>query len=141
MQETTELDNNKNLTSESKFGSSNYFLISVIVLSILWILFIKFESLFWQIETEEKDDVDPKQLSKIYSHVRKLISNDMLLVLDDEMAETSIRDTETDILLAWLTASMPVKTQLPSRSRFFQDTKCILKKRGQLKGGILDGLK
>ena len=46
----------------------------------------------------------------------------------------------TDILLGLLTATLPVKSQLPQRSGLFNSTKELLVSRGHYERGILDGL-
>lgn len=80
-------------------------------------------------------------LTAIYAHVRDFIHREMISDLNDEITRISINGTETDILLAWLTATSPVKSKLPARCKFFKNTKRILKIRGELERGLLDGLK
>lgn len=79
-------------------------------------------------------------LAIIYRRVDEMTKLGMLQLLDDELLSVPPEGIGTDVLLGLLTATLPVKYQLPSRSKLFKITKRLLKTRGHYERGILDGL-
>lgn len=79
-------------------------------------------------------------LSVVYLCTRELINGDKLEELDGSL-NISVDDIPTDVLVGLLTATAPVKSSLPSRREFFEEVEQLLKNRGHLKFGILDGLR
>lgn len=63
--------------------------------------------------------------------------------IDEINARLPVKDAErfsSSALLAFLTATLPVKTRLSARKALFREVKRILKKRGQYERGVLSGL-
>lgn len=82
-------------------------------------------------------------LKKIYEHVDLLMKRNHLDRLNREIYYVTItaNTLDTDLLLGYLTATLPVKDKLDDRPGLFRKVKIILKKRGDYEQGILAGLK
>ena len=79
-------------------------------------------------------------LDLIYDNVDSLLSNGKYEELDLMLKSVDADLLPTDILLGLLTATLPAKTKLPSRSNFFQLTEMQIKTRAEWEEGILTGL-
>jgi hypothetical protein len=79
-------------------------------------------------------------LALIYRRVEEMMREPMLEALDEEIASVPAEEMGTDVLLGLLTATLPAKRKLPSRPQLFRSTRQIMKKRGHLEPGVLDGL-
>ena len=80
----------------------------------------------------------------VYDHIDKYLSNgDFYLIdfiLDAIRLYGDLRDICIDVLLAYLTATLPAKSKLSSRSKFFEDVKQVLIEREEYDNKILAGL-
>lgn len=80
-------------------------------------------------------------LGLVYRRVEVMMELGMTDLLNEEIASFAADKIGTDVLLGLLTATLPVKSKLPSRRHLFRQTKRILKARKHYERGILDGLK
>ena len=76
----------------------------------------------------------------IFRRVEEMMQYGHLSELNDRLREIDVDATDTDLLLAWLTAILPVRYQLPARLELFAETKRVMIERGDFEPGILDGL-
>lgn len=83
--------------------------------------------------TKEKEGNTREALLIIYSEFRRLIIEERLEELDNEISVISMKEITIDIGLAVLTASLPRKTK--SRKKFFNEFSKKFQERG-----LLDGL-
>jgi hypothetical protein len=88
----------------------------------------------------ESQGLSCRALDIVYSRVADVIRFGWLEHLNSEIGEITPKDIGTDVILGILTATLPVKSQLPSRRDLFRSAKRILKSRGHYERGILDGL-
>jgi len=56
------------------------------------------------------------------------------------LRQVDVRIFSTDLLLGILTATLPAKSKLPSRTPFFGKVEAIIKRRGEWEKGLLTGL-
>jgi len=80
-------------------------------------------------------------LAIVYYRIDEMMKFGMIELLEEELSSVPTEEIGTDLLLGLLTATLPVKSQLPSRPALFKATKRLLKSRGHYEPGILDGLK
>ncbi len=80
-------------------------------------------------------------LALIYRRIDEMMRLGMIALIDEELCSVGEAEIGSDVLLGLLTATLPVKSQLPSRPTLFKKTKRVLKSRGHYEPGILDGLK
>lgn len=80
------------------------------------------------------------ELDGIYDAVDRLMAAGRLMELDSILAGIRIDVTPTDLLIGYLTATLPVKGTLPARKRFYGLVRKILKARNVLDDGLLKGL-
>lgn len=81
------------------------------------------------------------ELDAIYAKVEHMMRADQLAELDAYVAAIPVSTSPVDTLLGVLTASLPVRSKLPSRARFVECVAAELKKRGEAVGELLDGLR
>ncbi len=79
-------------------------------------------------------------LDRIYDTVDGLMRTGRLVELDSEVNGVDVRGSSTDVLLAYLTATLPVRSSLPSRGQFFARVQEELRRRGEDDPEILRGL-
>ena len=72
--------------------------------------------------------------------LQHMIRSGRIDALDHRLSTIDVGQTDTDLLLAWLTATLPVRYQLPARPELFAETKRVMIERGDFEPGILDGL-
>jgi hypothetical protein len=81
-----------------------------------------------------------KELDAIYDHFDQLMTEHRLEELDSIIKNLSPTDLSIDHLLGVLTASLPVKSSLPSRPAFCKAVEKELISRGVFEPGLLTGL-
>ncbi len=81
-----------------------------------------------------------EMLDRIYDTVDGLMRTGRLVELDSEVNGVDVRGSSTDVLLAYLTATLPVRSSLPSRGQFFARVQEELRRRGEDDPEILRGL-
>lgn len=80
------------------------------------------------------------QLDEIYSWADDLMKAGRLKYLDAAIGAFHPEDMTTDNLLGVLTATLPVRSRLPSRKPFYQAVERVLTARGEMGPGLLEGL-
>ncbi|KAA1260420.1 hypothetical protein LF1_29600 [Rubripirellula obstinata] len=80
-------------------------------------------------------------LACVYRNTRYRLRDGQAKELDEDVRTFDIAEAGIDTMLAVLTATAPIKSNLPSRKAFYRGVRRVLKKRGQLEYGLLDGLK
>lgn len=81
-----------------------------------------------------------ESFSTIYQGVEEHVRLETIDHLNEQIQNLSLEEMNTDIMLAILTATLPVKTKLVSRKFLFERIMSILIKRNHFETGILDGL-
>lgn len=81
-----------------------------------------------------------QDLIEIYERCDSLMKCGQFAKLDSEIATLDITSLDIDLLIGWLTATLPAKSKLPSRGEFFSQVRVEIKKRGQWEKGLLTGL-
>ena len=76
----------------------------------------------------------------VYDRVDEMMRHDQLRELDSLLQSAPADELTVDVLLALLTATLPVKTRLTSRPEFVKRTERVLKSRGEYDDGLLTGL-
>ena len=56
------------------------------------------------------------------------------------LSEVPVEETSTDLLLGYLTATLPVKHRVEGRDKFFLAVKAVIERRGEMKPGLLVNL-
>jgi hypothetical protein len=79
-------------------------------------------------------------LDLIYDRVEELLCTNRLFELDEVLRHIKVRETSLDTLISMLTTTLPVRGQLSSRKRFFNDVKEAAHERGELDDSLLAGL-
>lgn len=80
------------------------------------------------------------ELDVIYDSVDELARAGNFVDLDGWLQKLSLNDQDNDCLLAWLTATLSVKTKLPGRVDFVCRVTTVLMKRGEKTSELLKGL-
>lgn len=79
-------------------------------------------------------------LDMIYDSVDELMRNGEFARLDSILESILITELSVDILLGVLTATLPARNRVPSRSKLFGEIDLLLKERGEFEEGLLTGL-
>jgi hypothetical protein len=88
---------------------------------------------------DEKGRTDAA-LDLIYDWVDEMLRNEKMVELDSALTKLSVADLSTDLLLGVLTATLPARNRLPSRSRLFAEIEKAIRNRGEYEEGLLTGL-
>lgn len=86
-----------------------------------------------------EQNIDDK-IQGVYKIVDQLARDGRLGRLDYKLGMVDVGFEPADILLAWLVATLPVASQLPTRSNFRELVADALRSRGEWEPRILDGL-
>ena len=89
---------------------------------------------------QELDGNVCRALDIVYSRVSELIRLEWIEQLNNEIESIDPNEIGTDVLLGILTSTLPVRSQLPARSKLYHAAFKILKQRKHFERGILDGL-
>lgn len=84
--------------------------------------------------------VDQAALDRLYESVDAMMKDGRLKDLSQELSSVEVGTTSVDILLGYLTATLPVKDTLESRTDFFERVQLELVKRGEDPLPLLFGL-
>ena len=82
----------------------------------------------------------PLDLDGLYLWAEEMMWAGRLVEIDHALAKAEIKDLSDDILIGLLTATLPVRSKLPSRKRFCEDVERTIKERGTWENGLLVGL-
>lgn len=81
-----------------------------------------------------------KELDRIYDSVDKLMKTGQFSALDKLLARVEVKSASVDILLGYLTATLPAKKSLLGRSYFFDQVRLELIKLDEDPVALLKGL-
>ncbi len=81
------------------------------------------------------------QLDIIFGWADSMMTRGRFEDLDAAIAAYRPQEMATDILLGILTATLPGRSKLPSRAKFYDDVERLVNERGENEPGLLDGLK
>jgi hypothetical protein len=87
-----------------------------------------------------KNKIIDGQLNDLYYGVDKFFRMGWFDEINFELEELDIQITNTDILLGWLTVTLPAKSKLPFRKEFFNKVVLEIEKRGEMEPNLLRGL-
>ena len=90
-----------------------------------------------QLDTSGHSDA---ALDILYAAIDKMFRSGAFADVDAILRDVTVADLSMNILIGLLTTTLPVRRRLPARPGFFQRVESILRKRGQLKEGLLAGL-
>ena len=79
-------------------------------------------------------------LDLLYAAIDKMFRNGAFPEVVAILRDAQVADLSMNILIGLLTTTLPVRRRLPARPEFFERVESILRKRGQLKEGLLAGL-
>lgn len=79
-------------------------------------------------------------LDLIYDSVDELLHGARFALCDSVLQETDTSQCSIDVLLALLTATLPAKSRLATRTKFFQRVETSLRERGEYSADVLSGL-
>jgi hypothetical protein len=79
-------------------------------------------------------------LDLLYDAIDQLLRESKFDELNAILCGLPIAECSLDLLLGFLTATLPARTKLPSRPQFFADVKAELQNRGEFEVGLLTGL-
>lgn len=81
-----------------------------------------------------------EQLDDIFDQCNSLFDQSKFEECDRILSKVPIEETGTDLLLGYLTATLPARRSLPYRPEFYRKTEEIIRKRGEWEEGLLNGL-
>lgn len=79
-------------------------------------------------------------LDVLYDRIDGLLKIKRFSALDELLQQAKPDQMSVDVILGLLTASLPAKTKLSARPRFFEEAEASLKKRADWEEGLLAGL-
>ena len=79
-------------------------------------------------------------LDVLYDRVDDLLKAKQFPAVDDFLRHANVGTLSVDVLLGLLTATLPARSKLPARAKFFGDVEASIKTRGQWENGLLAGL-
>jgi hypothetical protein len=79
-------------------------------------------------------------LDLLYDAIDQMLREARFEELDAIIAGLPIAECSLNLLLGFLTATLPARTRLPVRPRFFAEVKTELQNRGEFEEGLLTGL-
>ena len=98
------------------------------------------DSLLQQVKQLERRGRIDAALDVLYDRVDGLLRSNKFEALDDALGCVNTVQLTTDVIIGLLTASLPAKSKLPSRARFFATAEKTIKSRNEWEVGLLDGL-
>ena len=79
-------------------------------------------------------------LDLLYDAVDELLQRGEFEKLDSMITNVAVADLSENILIGLLTATLPARSRLPIRPKFFAEVEETLRKRGEYEDGLLSGL-
>jgi hypothetical protein len=80
-------------------------------------------------------------LDVLYDRVDDLLKTKQFTTVDDLLRNANVSSFSADVLLGLLTSTLPARSKLPARAKFFADVESSIKARGEWENGLLAGLK
>jgi hypothetical protein len=79
-------------------------------------------------------------LDVLYDRVDDLLKTKQFTVVDNLLSQASVGSFSVDVLLGLLTATLPARSKLQARAKFFAEVEASIKTRGEWENGLLAGL-
>lgn len=79
-------------------------------------------------------------LDLVYDQIDEKLSSGSLDQMDRLLANVDPESLSTDLLLGLLTATLPARSRLPARNRFYREVERVLRNRPEWEEGLLAGL-
>jgi len=79
-------------------------------------------------------------LDDLYINIDSILKANDFQKCDEILRNLDIRNTNTDLLLGYLTATLPAKSKLPFRQEFYKNVEELTKQRGEYEESLLRGL-
>lgn len=79
----------------------------------------------YTLKAMQKQADTERRLDEIYDLVEVYIRDDRIGEIDDILSRMVVRETPVDELLAWLTATLPIKSKLEQRDKVY-DQACFV---------------
>ncbi len=79
-------------------------------------------------------------LDLVYDSIDEMLRTGKLSQLDSILATIPVNELSRDLLIGFLTATLPARSRLPARKKLFADTMRSLSERGEFEEGLLTGL-
>ena len=79
-------------------------------------------------------------LDVLYDRVDDLLKAKQFALVDDLLRQANVTSLSTDMLLGFLTVTLPAKSKLAARDKFFADAEASIKTRGEWENSLLAGL-
>ena len=99
---------------------------------------VRFSS-FYDKYRKNKMTIDT-ELDEIYDLIDDLFHVGEFERVNSILQDLDLKNTETDLLIGYLTATLPAKNKLPYRETFYRKVEKLLKERGDYEDGLLNGL-
>jgi hypothetical protein len=80
------------------------------------------------------------ELDEIYERIDSLMKEGKFNEIDRELQRMDINSTDINIILAYLTTTLPVRSKLSNRKKFYSEFEKQLKANSEYETGLLDGL-
>src|SRR5881394_2173484 len=90
-------------------------------------------------QLERRGHIDAA-LDVLYDRMDALLKTKQFAAIDTLLHQANVDSLSIDVLLGLLTASLPARSQLPARSKFYAQAVTSIKRRGEWEDGLLDGL-
>lgn len=91
------------------------------------------------LKLEQRGHID-SALDALYDRIDDLLKTGEFMTLDEMLRQASAGSFSTDILLGVLTATLPARSKLPGRAKFFAEAEGSIRARGEWENGLLAGL-
>jgi hypothetical protein len=79
-------------------------------------------------------------LDVLYDRVDDLLKAHQFGAVDDLLREANVGSLSVDVLLGLLTATLPARSKLSARAKFFAEAQNVIRSRGEWENGLLAGL-
>jgi hypothetical protein len=98
------------------------------------------DKFLWPVTRLERLGRIDAALDILYDRVDDLLKARDFSTVDELLRQADVSSFSVDVLLGLLTATLPGRSKLPARSKFFRDVEVCIKERGEWEFGLLAGL-
>lgn len=90
-------------------------------------------------ELEKRGHIDAA-LDVLYDRVDGLLRGKQFVAVDDLLQHLRVNALSVDVLIGLLTSTLPARSKLPSRAKFYSEAEASIRQRGEWEEGLLTGL-
>jgi hypothetical protein len=90
-------------------------------------------------ELEKRGHIDAA-LDVLYDRVDSLLRGKQFAAVDDLLQQVRVNALSVDVLIGLLTSTLPARSKLPSRAKFYSESEASIRQRGEWEEGLLTGL-